>query len=731
MQKNKRHIAYALGIAGLLLLPTGCKGGYSYDDPPTAAPSAIATVPGGVSTSCLPSTSAQSVLRRKLSSVPAGAVTAVPTTTYTLTSFPAGATVTNGTTALGTAPVSFAPSYADASNIIVFTLGADTYSICLTQAGFASRNILFNASGDTTGSITTVSSTTSSFARRALSAKAGSTIPASIPRHAVRHALNHGVSNSLLLVKYRSSVLQSTHRSVQSVETSVGIATAHNLGPQNEDLVSRVVHIPATTNSTSLTSKLLSDPAVAGVYPVHYRSTLSITPFTPNDPDFTVDTLHQWDMYQIQAPDAWAISQGSSSVAIAIIDTGYDSTNTDLAGKVTNAESDINGVTTSGTAAALDTDGHGTNVSGIAAADTNNNVSVAGTGFNVSLQEYRIFPNPGETNYSSTDNQAATPDEAQAIYDAVSNGANVISLSIGAVESSGIDQSEYDAIEYALSKNVSVVCAAGNDYSSTDTSIDFPAALPGVIAVGATTLNDTTNPNVPSTATEQVASYSNSGPGLALVAPGGDPSSTSDPDYLHWIFNLDTSQSAAGNVCSTPPSCVALLAGTSQATPHVSGAIALIYSVNSLLTPAQVKSLLMSNADNINDPRQGAGRLNVYRALAAASGVAAVPAPTAPAYPNFVAFGYTNSGGTTPTIIDVTYPNGVPVNADGTFRLPDINSSSTSYKIGVWADVNGDGMIDAGDYFGVASGTCSVDTPCTTNATGITVAPVASGFTLP
>ncbi len=97
---------------------------------------------------------------------------------------------------------------------------------------------------------------------------------------------------------------------------------------------------------------------------------------------------------------------------------------------------------------------------------------------------------------------------------------------------------------------------------------------------------------------------------------------------------------------------------------------------------------------------------------------------------NFVAFAYTNSGGTIPTIIDQTYTKGVPVASNGMFRIADIQSSVGTYHCAVWADMNGDGKVDAGDWFGVATGTGTGSAPCTF-VTGIVAHPVSAGFTLP
>jgi len=86
------------------------------------------------------------------------------------------------------------------------------------------------------------------------------------------------------------------------------------------------------------------------------------------------------------------------------------------------------------------------------------------------------------------------------------------------------------------------------------------------------------------------------------------------------------------------------------------------------------------------------------------------------------------NGSNAPKIVDVTYPQGVPVTASGTFRVADIPANAPAYKIGVWYDANGDGRVDAGDYFG-SSGPCTAAATCA-SAAGIVAHPVASGFVL-
>jgi hypothetical protein len=269
------------------------------------------------------------------------------------------------------------------------------------------------------------------------------------------------------------------------------------------------------------------------------------------------------------------------------------------------------------TSSAQDTNGHGSNVSGLVAASTNNGYGFAGTGWNVRLLAYKIFP---DTTATSDCQGADTADEAAAIRDAVANGASVVSLSLGSPNSGGADAAEQSAVAFALQNNVTVVAADGN--TGPGAPPDYPAAYPGVIAVGASSVTDSTANVYTAITAENVASYSNDSP--SLVAPGGDaiadnPNST---DYLHWITGYGTTTAnKPGDRCSNSGGvCIVLFNGTSQATPQVSAAVALLMAKHGgtrSLTPAQALSILTSTAHSlgVSSTRQGAGRLDVYAAV--------------------------------------------------------------------------------------------------------------------
>jgi len=506
-------------------------------------------------------------------------------------------------------------------------------------------------------------------------------------------------------------------------ESATGASFVTQIPFSKDNHIMRVLNVP-TASAAKAAAALRAQAGVVSVATGRQkRAALSVnTSYYTNDPYFqgftaaqntaganpapsTYETLPyaesalvvgQWDMHAIQLEHAYEYSQanngsnvtnpsalGSTSVNIAIIDTGEDANHPELASKIVRQRCFI--TNEAGTAQStgdntLDQDGHGTDVSGIAAADANNALGFTGAGGNVNIFAYRVFPTPDDNcaNPDSTDDQCETDtaDIASAITDAVNAGANVISMSLGGTPSNstnsgctgnGVDSdaAEGAAVTYAIEHNVIVVAAAGNGGTDGDgEGVAAPGCDSGVIAVGATALDDgSTNGSgtlyggTAAAPVEYVASYSQYGspasnPGSAnawgIVAPGGDPTGINDNDNLHWIFNIWTTtpfestasdQRFLGNCTPDYPNenstsgtidCTTLIAGTSMATPHVAGAVALILSVTSAYsTPALMKGLLCSTADNLSisgsTPNQGCGRLNIYRAMATALGDTSPP----------------------------------------------------------------------------------------------------------
>jgi thermitase len=291
------------------------------------------------------------------------------------------------------------------------------------------------------------------------------------------------------------------------------------------------------------------------------KNFLAESVLAPNDPGYA----NQWHLPRISAPGAWDISQGSSSVSIAVIDSGVDPAHPDLAAKLIPGYNFLGGNTDT-----HDVYGHGTAVAGTAAALTDDGIGVAALAWNNSIMPLVVL---------NSSNSATYADIASAINYAADHGAKVINLSLGGTSSSSTLQS---AVDYAWSKGAVIVAAAGNNSSSANF---YPASLVHVMAVAATDGND--NP----------ASFSNFGSWIAVAAPGTTIYTTNNGGgYGTWQ-------------------------GTSFSTPQVSALAALIFSRNGTLSNQQVVDLIKNNADDLGaagfDPYYGYGRINAYRALAA------------------------------------------------------------------------------------------------------------------
>ncbi|MCI2262386.1 S8 family peptidase [Xanthomonas indica] len=354
----------------------------------------------------------------------------------------------------------------------------------------------------------------------------------------------------------------------------------------------------------TLMRQIAADPNVEYVE-VDQRMTIALT---PNDPRLGDQWAFGTSNAGINVRSAWDKATGNG-VVVAVIDTGITS-HPDLNANIlpgydfisdADAARDGNGRDSnpadegdwaaagecySGSPAS-DSSWHGTHVAGTIAAVTNNGTGVAGTAFNAKIVPVRVLGKCG--GYTSDIADAITWASGGTVsgVPANQNPAEVINMSLGG---SGTCSSTYqNAINGAVGRGTTVVVAAGN--SSTNVSSSVPANCNNVIAVAATT------------SSRAKASYSNYGSGIDISAPGSSILST-----------LNDGTTTPGNAS------YASYSGTSMATPHVAGVVALMQSVApTALTPAQVESTIKNTAASFSCSQGcGAGLLDANAAVTAA-----------------------------------------------------------------------------------------------------------------
>jgi len=291
----------------------------------------------------------------------------------------------------------------------------------------------------------------------------------------------------------------------------------------------------------------------------------------PNDPKYS----SEWHLPKIQCPQAWDITTGSSSVIIAVLDTGVDGTHPELSARCVPGWNfyDNNSNTS-------DVQGHGTLVAGTVAAANNNSTGVASVAWNCLIMPIRISSPTGSGSMSLM---------AKGLTWAADHGARVANISYKV----STDSTVATAAQYFQSKGGIVTVSAGNE-------ADFITAgdNPYVLTVSATDTIDA------------MASWSTTGNNVDLSAPGVSILTTVSGGTYGWS------------------------GGTSLSAPIVAGVAALVISANPGLTGVQVQDILKQSADDLGapgwDPSYGWGRVNAYKAVLAATSGTVPPADTTP-----------------------------------------------------------------------------------------------------
>lgn len=327
------------------------------------------------------------------------------------------------------------------------------------------------------------------------------------------------------------------------------------------------------------------------------------TEIIPNDPEFTqLYGLHNTGQSggtadaDIDAPEAWSVTTGSSSVVVGVLDTGIDLTHPDLVANLwTNpgeipddlTDNDNNGLIDDvygwdfygNDGNPQDDNSHGTHVSGTIAASGNNSTGIVGVCWSARLIALKFLGAAGS---------GSTSDAAEALHYVAAlkrNGVANVRLTSNSWGGGGPSQFLQDAIGENAEEDILFIAAAGNDAADADAQAFHPSGFTNanIIAVASTDRNDNLSP------------FSNYGAtSVDLAAPGSA------------IYS------------AIPGGGYGIKSGTSMATPHVAGAAALMLALASGTSSLDIKDALLAGVDpkaSLTGKTITGGRLNALGAL--------------------------------------------------------------------------------------------------------------------
>ncbi len=380
-------------------------------------------------------------------------------------------------------------------------------------------------------------------------------------------------------------------------------------------------------------------PGVAYAGP-NYLATACVT--YPNDQLFG----DQWHYPQIRLPQAWTSTTGSSNIRIAVLDTGVDVSHPDLGDNVDVASGYNFIINNSDT---NDFHGHGTHVAGTIGANTNNVEGVAGVMWDCTIIPVKVLDDEGNGYYWQIEKGILYAAGLEEPY--LSNRAHIINMSLGGLSYCPLLE---EAVQKAANAGVIMVAASGNDDGG---ALRYPAGYQETIAVGAVKYNYQDEP--------ERAYYSNYGPLLDVVAPGGDGSGGV----------LSTYFSPSGNKNYN----YAYYQGTSMATPHVAGVIGLMLTRG--IGPNEVREILHRTSIDLGeegfDEEYGHGLVNAYWAVHDVQKIKILV------------------GNRDGEIINSVFEKVVDLKRQY-YELEGIPGGE--YRVYGWIDIKGNGVIEPGDY---------------------------------
>jgi thermitase len=370
----------------------------------------------------------------------------------------------------------------------------------------------------------------------------------------------------------------------------------------------------------------------------------------PTDPDFS----WQWGMHNTGQPPfagtpgidvdilpAWNITSGDSDTILAMLDSGIALDHPDFAGRILPGKNFVDE-----RKSPADDLGHGTNCSSIAAATGGNGIGIAGMNWKCRILPVKILNANNSGSYSWF---------ASGFIYAADQGAKVISISAGGSSKS---QALADAVSYAQARGVIVVACMMN---TNDETPFYPAAYPGVIAIGA--VDPKGSRVVPFCYNPTTGS--NFGSHIAFVAPGNNILGLNYRDFTQTSY----------------------MCGTSQATPFVSGLVSLMFAINSNLTLQQVTDALKAGArDQVGpayedtpgwDKYFGWGLIDAYKSLQA------VPAPSSIYFPQMaIGGGFTSTFTLVNTGVDAASGSLMLIGDEGTPLQATLSSADYADRVG-------------------------------------------------
>jgi type VII secretion-associated serine protease mycosin len=354
------------------------------------------------------------------------------------------------------------------------------------------------------------------------------------------------------------------------------LATAEPGEPLKVVTTSRTAGAPTIVTEVAASRVEALDVITAGLA---RASTIGVDMMHPVSIAATNDSYRsrQWALDRLAAESSWRTSTGRGTI-VAVVDTGVWAGHPDLRGHVLAGRDLVSPGTT-----ANDQNGHGTHVAGIVAAVAGNRRGIAGLARDARILPVRVLGSSGAGESAAV---------ARGIVWAVDHGADVINLSLSTTQA---DSANRAAVSYAISKNVVVVAAAGNDGCGLlGSPRAYPAAYPGVLGVGAITSKGA------------VSSFSSCGDWVDVVAPGTGVVST--------MTVKPNNRLGCASYCT--------LSGTSMASPYAAAAAALeIQRLGPGWAESRVRSIIQSTADDIGwggrDNQSGYGVIHPRRMLAA------------------------------------------------------------------------------------------------------------------